>query len=205
MKKWMISDGKLCSQSVKRKILNTNTKWRNNISKVSYTDSIHICQYHRRGTTSWWRTQTPIKTKKIFFIKIIFIFYFFVCSEHYNINESWWSHRKIQRDMFVWWLELSEENRIVDWEWKNQEIFIIIVAVKEIDPIIHTETTSQMDSILKEVLFIVNSGKIRSQNKNKQQLKDFLTESVNKLSLFSDFYLLLFYCWYPFVKRNYFC
>ena len=47
-----------------------------------------------------------------------------------------------------------------------------------------------MHSILKEVLFIVASDKIRSQNKNKQQLKDSLTESVDKLSSFSDFYLL---------------
>ena len=55
----------------------------------------------------------------------------------------------------------------------------------------HKETTSRMHSILKEVLSIVNSDKIRSQNKNKQ-LKDSLTESVVKLSSFSDFYLLYF-------------
>ena len=56
----------------------------------------------------------------------------------------------------------------------------------------HKDTTSQMHSILKEVLFIVASGRIRSQNKNKQQLKDFLTESVDMLNLFDDFYLLCF-------------
>ena len=49
-----------------------------------------------------------------------------------------------------------------------------------------------MHSILKEVLFIVASDKICSQNKNKQQLKDFLTESVDMLNLFDDFYLLCF-------------
>ena len=54
----------------------------------------------------------------------------------------------------------------------------------------HKDTTSQMHSILKEVLFIVASGRIRSQNKNKQQLNDSLTESVDKLSLFNDFYLI---------------
>ena len=64
MKKWMVSDGKLCSHSVKRKIQNTNTKWRNDICKVSCTISIHISPYYRRGTPSWWRTQTPIKKWK---------------------------------------------------------------------------------------------------------------------------------------------
>ena len=52
------------------------------------------------------------------------------------------------------------------------------------------ETTLQIHSILKEVLFIANSGKLRSQNKNKQQLKDSLTESVDKLSSFSDLYFI---------------
>ena len=106
MKKWMFSDGKLCSHSVKRKIQNTNTEWRNNISKVSYTVSIHIGQYHRRETMLWWRTQTPIKkmkTKKYFFRKIYFYFFIFlVRSEYYNTNKSWLSSRKIQRDMFMW-------------------------------------------------------------------------------------------------------
>ena len=64
MKKWMISNEKLCSHSVKRKTRNTNTGWRNNICKVSYTVSIHISPYRRRGTTFWWRTQTPIKKWK---------------------------------------------------------------------------------------------------------------------------------------------
>ena len=73
---------------------------------------------------------------------------------------------------------------------KIREIFIIVVAVKEIDSIDHKETTSQIYCILKEVLFVANNGKIRSQNKNKQQLKDSLTESVDKLSSFRDFYLL---------------
>ena len=75
---------------------------------------------------------------------------------------------------------------------KIQEIFIVVVAVKEIDKLNHKDTTSQVHNILKEVLFIANNGKICSQNKDKQQLKNFLTESVNKLSSFSDFYLLWF-------------
>ena len=57
---------------------------------------------------------------------------------------------------------MSEENSIIDWERKNQEIFIVDVAVKEIDSINHKETTSQMHGIFKEVLFIANSGKRRS-------------------------------------------
>ena len=87
---------------------------------------------------------------------------------------------------------MYDENSIIDWERKKREIFIIVVAVKEIDSINHKKTTLQIYCILKEVLLIVNTGKIRSQNKNKQQLKDFLTESVDVLSSFSDFYLLWF-------------
>ena len=104
MKKWMFSDGKLCSHSVKRKIQNTNTEWRNNICKLSYTVSIHISRYRRRGTTFWWRTQTPINEwkQKKFFRKIIFIFCFLVRSEYYNTNKSLLSSRKIKRDMFMW-------------------------------------------------------------------------------------------------------
>ena len=84
---------------------------------------------------------------------------------------------------------MYEENSIIDCQRKSREIFVVVVAVKEIDSINRKDTTSQMHSILKEVLFIVNNGKLRSQNKNKQQLKDSLTESVDKLSSFSDFYL----------------
>ena len=87
-------------------------------------------------------------------------------------------------------MELSHESSSIYWELKSREIFIIVVAVKEIDSINHKETISLMHSILKEVLFIVASDKIRSQNKNKQQLNDSLTESVDKLSLFNDFYLI---------------
>ena len=104
MKKWMFSDGKLCSHSVKRKIQNTNTGWRNNICKVPYTVSIHISRYRRRGTSSRWRTQAPIKkmkTKKYFWGKLFLFFIFIVCSEHYNNNKSWLSYRTIQRDMLV--------------------------------------------------------------------------------------------------------
>ena len=115
--------------------------------------------------------------KNIFLEKLFLYFYFFVRSEHSNTNKRWLSSRKIQKDMFVWWLELYEENSIIDWELKNQEIFIIVVAVKEIDSIDHKETILQMHSIIKEVLFIVNNDKMRSQDKNKQQLNDFLTES----------------------------
>ena len=76
----------------------------------------------------------------------------------------------IQKNTFVWWLELYEENSIIDWEWKNQEIFIIVVAVKEIDANNHKETTSQVHNIVKEVLFAINSGKLRSQNKNNSKI-----------------------------------
>ena len=104
MKKWMVSDGKLCSHSVKRKIQNTSTERRNNICKVSYTVSIHISRYHRRETTFWWRTQTPIKKwkQKNIFYKNYFYFLFFVCSEYYNTNKSWLGYRKIQKDTLVW-------------------------------------------------------------------------------------------------------
>ena len=147
-------------------------------------------------------TNKKMKTKKIFFRKIIFIFYFFVRSEYYNTNKRCLNSKKIQKDTLVWWPELYDENSIIDWERKNQEIFIIVVAVKEIDSINHKETPSQKHSILKEVLFVVNNDKIRSQNKNKQQHKDSLTESVDMLSSFSDFLFAMIYCWYTFCEKK---
>ena len=78
--------------------------------------------------------------------------------------------------------------------------------MKEIDSITRKDTTSQVHSILKEVLFIVASDKIRSQNKNKQQLNDSLTESwtswvYSVIFIWYDLLLVLF-CEKKLVRLN---
>ena len=205
MKKWMVSDGKLCSHSVKRKIQNTNTEWRNNICKVSYSVSIHISPCCWRWTPFWWRTQTLIKKwkQKKYFLEKSFLFFIlsFVQSITTSTRAGWVPERSRNILLCDDWSCMRKTASLIEKE-KNQEIFIIVVAVKEIDSIDHKETTSQMYCILKEVLFIANNDKICSQNKNKQQLKDFLTEKWGQVEFIQWFLFAMVYCWYSFVKRN---